>query len=76
MVPVAPDRSAAAASVVDGAGEPNGQAAGAARQRLLVLGLDDEMYVVVLGRELDHAEPGSTGLADGLLDGGKRPLGA
>src|SRR5689334_2602856 len=75
MVAVAPDGTAAAAGVVDGAGQSNGEATSSARQRSAVLGLDDEVHVVVLRGELDHAELDSTCLADGLLTSGKGPLG-
>ncbi len=74
VVAVFPDRTASPTGPVDGAGEANGQAAGTARKGGRFLGLDDEVHVVVLRRELHHAETGPTRPADGLLDRGEDPL--
>jgi len=56
MVPIAPHTAPPAQHAVDGACETNGETADAAGERSRVVGLDDEVDVLVLDRELKHTK--------------------
>lgn len=56
MIPISPDASAAAEDTVHGAREADGETAYATRQRACMLGLRDQMDVIILHGELDDPE--------------------
>lgn len=56
VVALVPDGAAATAGAVDGLGAANGEALQAAHKRLGVVGLDDQVDVVGLDREVNQAK--------------------
>jgi hypothetical protein len=56
MVPISPDPAAPAEHLVDRACDANRQGADTARERSPVVGLDDEVDVIVLDTELEDAK--------------------
>ena len=64
VVTVAPHGALAGEGVVDCVGRPDGEATRSAGQRPLILGLDHEMQVVALDREVHDPEVGPAGRAD------------
>jgi hypothetical protein len=57
MTSILPDLSPALENAIDSMGEPGGQPHEPARKRALVVGLDQQMEVVGLHREVHHAKP-------------------
>ena len=77
MPPICPQRSAASQELVHVPGDPNRDTAYAARQRLLVRRLDDEMHVVALHGKLHDPKPPRltvTRAADRELNDGEKVL--
>ena len=56
MVPISPQPAAAAEYAVDGPCEANGETADATGERASLVGLDDEVDVIVLDGEMDDAK--------------------
>ena len=71
VVAIAPDPAAPPEYVVHRAGETNGQTANAAGERFPVIGLDDEMDVLVLDAELEDAKADARRRGQCAADGGK-----
>ena len=72
MESAAPDGSATSERSVERAPEPYQQAHHPSRKRLLVEGLDDQVDVVGLNRELHHAKPRAGGAGERLPQAAKQ----
>src|SRR5207253_10408570 len=76
VVPAVPYLSAAAELAVHGPGEADGEPADSTGTRAPVLGLHDQMEVIVLDRKFDDPELGARGRGKGAAHGGEEPAGA
>ena len=73
---IAPDSAATTKHAVDRPGDANGKTADPMPERLRIIGLDDEMEMVVLNTELKDPKAPARGHGEGVADGGKRTVGA
>lgn len=69
MVPIDPDRTHPTEDAVDGLRDANRETLDAAGSGRMRIGLDEEMEVVALHRELQQAEPNRRSAGQGALDG-------
>lgn len=69
MVAVGPDRAAALERAVDGARGADGESLHAARQRVVVGGLDDQVEVIRLHRVMNEGEAGVRRAGDRVAQG-------
>jgi len=75
MVAPGPHGAPPAESAVHGAGDPDGEAADAAQQVIAVVGLDQEMKMIVLCGEMKDPEPAVGGGGESVAHGGEDPAG-
>ena len=69
MIPIPPDRAPPAERPVHGPRHANCQAPEAAAERPRIIGLDDEVNVVVLDAEMKNSEPAVRGSSERAADG-------
>jgi hypothetical protein len=75
VVPVAPDGAAPTEGAVDRPRHPDGKPPEAAAEHSRVIGLDDEMEMVVLDTELEEPEPTVGRRSKRAADGWEDPVG-
>jgi hypothetical protein len=71
MIPISPDRTPTTDDAVDRLGHTHCKSLTAARERLGMSGLDDEVNVVGLHAEVDHAERPSRSVGERLQHGSR-----
>jgi hypothetical protein len=76
MIPILPDGAPPAECAVDSSRYADREAPETAAECLRVVGLDDQMHVIVLHAELENPKPAVGGRGEGTVDGGKDPLGS
>jgi len=76
VVAIGEDATAPVERTVDGTCDPNGKPADAAGQSLPVVGLDDEVDVIVLDAELQDAKPRVRRCAERASHGAKNAVGS
>lgn len=76
MIPVGEDATAATEGLVDDAGDADGQPMDTGAKRMAVCCLDDEVDMVVLHAEVNHAERGVRRRDERAADGREHARGA
>ena len=75
VIPTLPHGAAATEGAVNRPRHADGEAAKAAAERPRVVGLDDQMYVIVLHAEVEDAEAAVGGCGEGTVEGREDPRG-
>src|SRR4051812_39421952 len=76
MVAIAPDLPAPPERAVDRQGDPDGQTLNAAAERAAPVAFDEQMDVVLLDREVNHAKRLPAGAGDGAANRREHTRGA